>query len=74
MMRSLVLLVRPRMRNELIAEYADEILIAYAQPDGNLERLVLVSLRKGKRVLTFDVAENRALRELGAVGIEIERI
>lgn len=56
-------------RNELMAELADEIFVAYAQPGGNVERLVCRWLQKGKKVCTFDVEENKALIEAGAVGI-----
>ncbi|MDP2209233.1 MAG: DNA-binding protein [Bacteroidota bacterium] len=52
-------------RNELMAEIADEIFVAYAQPQGNVERLVLKWLKKGKKVGTFDVTENRALIDAG---------
>ena len=56
-------------RNEFMAELADEIFVAYAQPDGNVERLVLKWLRKGKKVSTFDVEENKEMIEAGAVAI-----
>jgi hypothetical protein len=42
-------------------QLADEIVVAYAQPGGNVERLVMKWLHKGKKVKTFDVAENHAL-------------
>lgn len=54
-------------RNELMAELAKEIFVAYAQPEGNVERLVCRWLRKGMKVCTFDVEENKALIEAGAV-------
>ena len=53
-------------RNELMIQLADEIVIAYAQPGGNVERLLMKSLPKGKKVRTFDVSENRALIDAGA--------
>lgn len=53
-------------RNELMVELADEIFVAYAQPEGNVERLVMKWLRKGKWMKTFDVTENRALIDAGA--------
>jgi len=56
-------------RNELMAELADEIFVAYAQPNGNVERLVRRWLQKGKSVCTFGVQETKALIEAGAVGI-----
>ncbi len=52
-----------------MAELASEIFVAYAQPDGNVERLVHRWLRKGKKVGMFDVQENKALIGAGAVGI-----
>lgn len=56
-------------RNELMVELADEIFIAYAQPGGNVERLVRRWLQKGKKVCTFDMQENKALIEAGAVRV-----
>lgn len=56
-------------RNEFMAELADEIFVAYAQPDGNVERLVLKWLRKGKKASTFDVEENSKLMDAGAVAV-----
>lgn len=53
-------------RNELMIQLADEIVVAYAQSGGNVERLVIKWLRKGKKVKTFDVSENRALIDAGA--------
>lgn len=52
-------------RNELMAELADEIFVAYAQPGGNIERLVRRWLQKGKKICTFDVQENQMLIERG---------
>ncbi len=56
-------------RNEFMAELADEIFVAYAQPGGNVEHRILMWLKKGKKVSTFDVAENRVLIEAGEVGV-----
>lgn len=56
-------------RNELMAELADEIFVAYAQPGGNVERLVRRWQQKGKKVGTFDVEENKGLIEAEAVGV-----
>lgn len=53
-------------RNELMAELADETIIAYAAKGGNLERLVESLLGAGKRLLTFDLPENRELIKEGA--------
>ena len=54
-------------RNELIVELTDEIVVAYAQPGGNVEQLIMRWLKKGKTVKTFDVPDNRALIDLGAM-------
>ena len=56
-------------RNELMAKLANEIFVAYAQPGGNVEQLILKWLEKGKRVSTFNVEENRMLIASGAVGV-----
>lgn len=53
-------------RNDLMAEIAEKIFVAYAEPGGNVERVVLKWLRKGKSVETFDIPENRKLVEAGA--------
>lgn len=53
-------------RNELMTALADEIVVSYAQPGGNIERLIIKWLKKEKKVKTFDVAENRALIKAGA--------
>jgi predicted Rossmann fold nucleotide-binding protein DprA/Smf involved in DNA uptake len=56
-------------RNELMAELANEIFVAYAHPGGNVERLVRKWLRKGKKICTFDVQKNKTLIETGTAGI-----
>ena len=56
-------------RNDLMAELADEIFVAYARPGGNVEQLVMKWLKKGKRVSTFDVVENRHLLEAEVVEV-----
>jgi len=55
-------------RNELMLELADEIFIAYASKDGNLEKLVKMHLQKVKHFLTFDLNKNK---ELIKEGVEI---
>ncbi len=52
-------------RNELMAQLADEIFVAYAQPGGIVERLVMKRLRKGNKVKTFNVPENCTLIDAG---------
>jgi predicted Rossmann fold nucleotide-binding protein DprA/Smf involved in DNA uptake len=56
-------------RNEMMAEMADEIFVAYAQPGGNLERLIFKLLKSGNTVTAFDVEENKELIEAGAIAI-----
>jgi regulator of extracellular matrix RemA (YlzA/DUF370 family) len=53
-------------RNSMMAEMADELFVSYAQPEGIIERLVLRELRNNKKVVVFDVDENKHLLELGA--------
>lgn len=53
-------------RNEFMAELTDEIFVAYAQPGGNVEQLVMKWLKKGKKVSTFGVEENSKLMDAGA--------
>jgi hypothetical protein len=55
-----------RKRNSMMAEMADELFVAYAQPCGNVERLVLRQLKNNKKVVVFDVVENEKLIQLGA--------
>lgn len=52
-------------RNDFMAQLADEIFVAYAQPNGNVYQLIMKRLKKDKKVSTFDVPENRALIEAG---------
>jgi len=56
-------------RNDLMCELADETFVAYAEPGGNVERVVLKWLRKGKKVGTFDVPENKKLIDAGAKAV-----
>ena len=53
-------------RNEFMAELADEVFVAYASPNGKLQTLISQNLAKGKKILTFDVEENRHLINSGA--------
>jgi len=52
-------------RNDLMAELADEIFFAYAQPGGHVERLVMKWLKKKKRITTFHIPENARLIDAG---------
>lgn len=56
-------------RNELMAELTDEIFVSYAQPDANVEKLALRWLKKGKRIGTFDLEENKSLITAGAKAV-----
>jgi predicted Rossmann fold nucleotide-binding protein DprA/Smf involved in DNA uptake len=55
-----------RARNAFVANLADELFVAYAEPGGNTERLCRDALGQGKRVRTFGAPENEHLIELGA--------
>ncbi len=57
-------------RNELMAELADEILVAHASKGGNIEKLIERNIQSGKRISTFDFEENRRLIK---EGVEIYR-
>lgn len=57
-------------RNRFVAALADEILIAYAYPNGKTEKLARELLNSGKRVYTFNSQYNAALIKMGAVAIE----
>lgn len=54
-------------RNELMADFAAEIFVAYAQPGGSLQKLVVKYLERGRRVFTLDVPENRELIDAGVL-------
>lgn len=56
-------------RNELMAQLADEIFVAYAQPAGKIEQVVLEWIKKGKKIFTFDVTENHTLIKAGVISI-----
>ena len=53
-------------RNELMVDLAEEVFVPYAQPGGNVERIVMSILKKGKTVQTLDLPENKAMIEAGA--------
>ncbi len=53
-------------RNAFVANVADVLFVAYANPGGGTEKLCREALERGKPVLTFDVTENTHLVELGA--------
>jgi predicted Rossmann fold nucleotide-binding protein DprA/Smf involved in DNA uptake len=45
---------RANIRNQLMAELADDILIAYAAKGGNIDKLILSNSLIDKHVITFD--------------------
>ncbi len=57
--------VTANQRNEMMAQLADEIFVAYAHPGGNLEKQVFRWLQSGKSVTSFAVEENRKLMDAG---------
>lgn len=58
-----------RIRNDFVAELADEIFVAHAAPDGKTEAFCRRILASGKPLLTLDSPHNSALLSLGARGI-----
>jgi len=52
-------------RNTIMAEISDVLFVAYAQPGGIVERLILEQLKRRKEVITFDVPENQILINVG---------
>ena len=52
-------------RNAIMAELADEIFIAYALQNGNIEKLVRKNLTIKKKISTFDISENKFLVKEG---------
>ena len=57
-------------RNEFVANLADLLLFAYADPGGRTEALARKVVRWGKPVFTFDSKENANIVALGAVAIK----
>lgn len=53
-------------RNAFVADMADVLLVAYANPGGSTDDLCRNALRNGKRVLTIDEPGNEQLIALGA--------
>ena len=57
------------LRNQLIAEIADKILILHATPAGNLERFVYELISQKKTVYTLDNEANQYLIDNGVVAV-----
>jgi predicted Rossmann fold nucleotide-binding protein DprA/Smf involved in DNA uptake len=57
------------VRNAFVANLADVLFVAYANPGGNTERLCREALEHDKRVLTFGEPENEQLIALGALPV-----
>jgi hypothetical protein len=53
-------------RNSMMIDLADDLFVAYAQPGGLIENLVIKHLKNGKKITTFDVPENEGLIKAGA--------
>jgi len=58
------------IRNAFMADLADEIFVAYAQPGGNVAKIVSEQLKNGKRVETFDLPENEWMKCQGVICIQ----
>jgi len=52
-------------RNQLMIELADEVLIAYASPAGNLENIIQQYQNSDKKIFCFNVANNNAILKMG---------
>ncbi|MBI4332710.1 MAG: hypothetical protein HY673_15680 [Chloroflexi bacterium] len=61
-------------RNEFVANLADQVLFAHANPGGKTEALAMKLINSGKPVLTFDSKENANLVALGAKPIRADQI
>lgn len=58
-------------RNEFMAEIADEIFVAYASPNGNIDYLIKRNLLVSKKISTFDLKENSFLIKEGVLKYKI---
>ncbi|HLG74398.1 MAG TPA: hypothetical protein VK009_28600 [Chloroflexota bacterium] len=58
------------LRNEYVAQIADQVLVVYATPGGKLEALTHRLIANGKLVLTFDAPYNENLIAHGARPLE----
>ncbi len=56
-----------RKRNQIMAELADELFVAFASPNGNLATLIQEQIHPEKPVFTFDIEENALLLKSGAI-------
>lgn len=59
-------------RNEFVATLADQVLFAYANPDGKTEALARKVISSGKPVFTFASKENANLVALGARVVDLK--
>ncbi len=57
------------LRNRFVASIAGDLFFLYASPGSRALELAGEMISKGKNVLTFDLKENRDLRDIGAKGI-----
>lgn len=58
-------------RNEFVADLADQVLFAYANPCGKTEALAKKVIGWGKTVFTFDSKENVNLTKIGAKAVNV---
>ncbi len=61
---------RAVVRNQFIGDLADLIFVAFAEPDGKMEKLCRGWVSMGIKVMTFDSKYNRNLFELGAAALD----
>lgn len=59
------------LRNDMVAQLAYKVLIAYAQPESKTEAFAKILLANERIVLTFDTGFNSNLLELGSETIKI---
>ena len=57
------------IRNQMVAHLANEVFIAYAEPEGKTEVFARQLLADHRSILTFATASNRNLLEAGAVAL-----
>jgi len=57
-------------RNEFVADLADVLLVAYAEPGSRTERVCRAAVAHGKRVLTFRAPENQHLFAHGSGAVQ----
>ncbi len=61
-------------RNEFVANLADEVLFAYANPGGKTEVMARSVISSGKPVFTLDCKENLNLIAMGAIALKSDDV